>query len=55
MSKHIRDIEQAYKLLKKWSDVAARLHGDSIVALKEMSRLQVQTLRLIDDDFTNEN
>ena len=48
--KHIRDIEEAYILLKKWDDVASRLSGDGLVALKDMERLQIRTQRLIREE-----
>ena len=52
--KHIRDIEEAYDLLKKWNKVASRLCGEGLVALKEMERLKIQTKLLIDEeDETN--
>ena len=49
MSKQIRDIEEAYKLLKEWSDVSSRLNGDGMVMVKEMARLNVRTKKLIGD------
>ena len=48
--KHIRDIEEAYDLLKKWNKVASRLCGEGLVALKEMERLKIQTKLLIEEE-----
>ena len=48
--KHIKDIERAYDLLKKWNDVASRLCGEGLVALKEMERLKIQTKLLIEEE-----
>ena len=48
--KHIKDIEQAWELLKKWDNVASRLNNDGMVMIKEMARLSVRTRRLIGDD-----
>ena len=53
---HIKDIEKAFELLKKWDDVSSRLNNDGIVMVKEMARLSIQTRRLlggIDDEEKN--
>ena len=47
MAKYIKDIEEAWKLLKEWDDVASRLNNDGIVMVKEMARLSVKTRNLI--------
>ena len=41
--KQIKDIEKAYDLLKQWNEIASRLCGEGLVALKEMERLKIQT------------
>tara|TARA_R100000781_G_scaffold109670_1_gene74733 strand:+ start:2651 stop:2836 length:186 start_codon:yes stop_codon:yes gene_type:complete len=48
--KHIKDIEKAYDLLKQWNNVASRLCGEGLVALKEMERLKIQTKLLIEEE-----
>lgn len=47
--KHIRDVEEAWELLKKWIDVSSQLNNDGMVMIKEMERLSIRTKRLIGD------
>jgi hypothetical protein len=47
--KHIKDIEEAYKLLKECRNIFKRLNGDSVVMLKEMERVNNRIDRLIED------
>lgn len=49
--KHIRDVEEAWELLKKWDNVASRLNNDGIVMVKEMARLSIRTRKLIGDSI----
>jgi hypothetical protein len=46
MSKHITNIAKAFDLLGKWDEAAKKLCGDSIIALKELERLQIETRRI---------
>ena len=50
MAIHIKDIEKAFKLLRKWVDVTSRLSNDGLVRVKEMQRLQIQTEKLISEE-----
>ena len=48
--KHIKDVEEAWELLKEWDNVASRLNNDGMVMVKEMARLSIRTRRLIGGD-----
>ena len=45
--KHIKDVEEAWEILKEWCDVTSRLNNDGLVMVKEMERLSIRTKRLI--------
>ena len=45
--KQIKDIIEAWKILKEWCDITSRLSNDGMVMVKEMERLKVKTKRLI--------
>jgi len=44
--KHIKDVEEAWEILKEWCDITSRLSNDGAVMVKEMERLKIRTERL---------
>ena len=51
--KHIRDVEEAWELLKEWDRIASTLNNDGTIMVKEMARLSIRTRKLIGGDDGN--
>ena len=51
--KHIRDVEEAWELLKEWDRIASTLNNDGTIMVKEMARLSIRTRKLLGGDDGN--
>ena len=49
MSKHIKDIERCYDLLKEAKSIFCNLNGDSVVSRSKISRFCIQVDRVLEE------